>query len=132
MHSAALVPLESQLITRLLIKVNEHNLRTYCKDSIKRICNEYKVRADAPVVCQVQEGMQELSYTHSLALFFLLLNIDTALKQAILDSESLQQQRKCVNFFINLRRHVIPEFLSTEECDVRVFVAQCEDAWNVA
>ncbi len=130
--SAALVPLQSQLISRLLMQVNQQHLRTYCKDSIKRICNEYTVRADVPVVCQVQECTHELSHTHSLALFFLLLNIDTTLKKAILDSESLQQQLKHVNFFMNLRRHVIPDFLSTEECDVRMFVAHCEDAWNVA
>jgi hypothetical protein len=122
----------SPLLSLLLLKVNEQQLRRYCNDSIARICNEYSVSADVAVVCQLREAVHHLSFTHSLALFFLLLNIDTGLKKTILDSESALTQQKSVNFFMNLRRHVIPEFLSAEACDVRLFVERCQDAWGVA
>ena len=52
-----------------------------CQDSLTRICQEYEVSEDFPVVCQVRESFAELSFTNTLALFFLQLNIDTGLKQ---------------------------------------------------
>jgi hypothetical protein len=42
-----------------------------------------------PVVCHVRECVAALSFTKALALFFLLLNIDTGLKQALMQSEQL-------------------------------------------
>ena len=130
--SNKIMSVHTNLICRILMPINEHDVRTYCMDSVKRIGNEYFGRAEVPIVRQVQDSVPEMSYTHALALFFLLLNIDTVLKKTIIDNESAQQQQKCVNFFKNLRRHVIPEFMSMEECGVRSFVAKCEHAWSVA
>lgn len=123
---------QQQLVSRLLLPGNEQYLRQYCMESIARICNEYEVSPDMAVICQVRECVQQLSFTNTLALFFLLINIDTSLKRAVIDSESRAQTGKCVNFFMNLRRHVIPEFLSSESCDAVRFVARCKDAWEVA
>ena len=123
---------QQQLVSRLLLPVNDPYLRKYCMDSIARICSEYQVSPDVAVMCQVRECVQQLSFTNAVALFFLLLNIDTVLKRAVIDSESKPQAGKCVNFFMNLRRHVIPEFLSSESCDAVRFVSRCKDAWEVA
>jgi hypothetical protein len=122
---------QQQLIPRLLLPVNHEHLRRYCADCLERICHEYGVSPEVPVVCHVRECVAALSFTKALALFFLLLNIDTGLKQALMQSEQAQE-RKCANFFMNLRRHVIPEFMSTEACDAIRFAARCEDAWQVA
>jgi hypothetical protein len=123
---------QQQLISRLLLPVNEQQLRRYCTESLTRICHEYEVSQDMAVVCQLRESVSDMSLTSTLALFFLLLNIDSGLKRAVMDSEPAGQQGKCVNFYMNLRRHVIPEFLSSEACDVIRFVTRCEDAWGVA
>jgi hypothetical protein len=103
-----------------------------CQDSLARIFQEYEVSEDFPVVCQVRESVAELSFTNTLALFFLLLNIDTGLKHAVMKSETPMHQGKCANFFVNLRRHVIPKFMSKEACDTIRFAARCEDTWIVA
>jgi hypothetical protein len=50
------------------------------------------VSADFPVVCQVRESVAELSFTNILALSFLLLNIDTGPKHAVMQSETPMQQ----------------------------------------
>ncbi len=125
------VTCQPQLISRLLLPVNHEHLQRYCTDSLARIGHEYDVSPDLPVVCHLRECVPLLSFTNTLALFFLLLNIDTGLKQALFDIEPAQQS-KCANFFMNLRRHVIPEFISSEACDAIRFAARCEDAWQVA
>jgi hypothetical protein len=130
--ASTVVACQSQLIPRLLLPVNHAHLRTYCKDSLARVCSEYSISQDMPVVCQLRASIPDMSFTNSLALFFLLLNIDTGLKQGLMHSEARVHQGKCANFFMNLRRHVIPEFLSIEACDAVKFTAQCEDAWRVA
>ena len=122
---------QPQLIPWLLLPVNHEHLHRYCTDSLARICVEYGVSPELPVVCHVRECVPRLSFTNALALFFVLLNIDTGLKQALFEIEPAQQS-KCANFFMNLRRHVIPEFISFEAWDTIRFVAQCEDAWQVA
>jgi|LauGreDrversion4_2_1035121.scaffolds.fasta_scaffold00055_13 hypothetical protein len=125
------VACQPQLIPRLLLPVNHEHLRRYCTDSLARICQDYGVSPELSVVCHVRECTPLLSFTNALALFFVLLNIDTGLKQALLQIDPAQE-RKCVNFFMNLRRHVVPEFISSEACDASRFAARCEDAWQVA
>jgi hypothetical protein len=125
------VACQPQLIPRLLLPVNHEHLQRYCTDSLARVCHEYGVSPDLPVVCHLRQCVSRLSFTNALALFFVLLNIDTGLKEALLSIEPAQQS-KYVNFFMNLRRHVIPEFISCEACDAIRFAARCEDAWQVA
>jgi len=130
-RACAPVLCQQQLIPRLLLPVNDAHLRRYCHDSLTRICHEYSVTQDSPVMRGVRESVSVLSFTKALALFFLLLNIDTGLKQALMESE-LKQQDKCVNFFMNLRKHIVPEFMSNETSDATHFTQRCEDAWTVA
>ena len=125
------VACQPQLIPQLLLPVNHEHLQRYCTDSLARVCHEYDVSPALPVVCHLRECVPRLSFTNALAFFFVLLNIDTGLKEALLSIEPAQQS-KYVNFFMNLRRHVIPEFISSEACDAIRFAAQCEDAWQVA
>ena len=123
---------QSQLIERLMLPVNVEPLREHCEQSLSRVCAEYNVATNLAVICELRQSIVQMSFTNCLALLFLLLNIDTAFKQALMQSEVKSQQGKCVNFFMNLRTHMIPEFLSAEKCDTVTFVTQCEDAWSVA
>ena len=122
---------QQQLITRLLLPVNHEHLKRYCQQSLTRISAEYGLQADAQVLRHLREHIPALSLTNARALFFILLNIDTNLKQTLMDSER-SQQGKCANFFMNLRRHVIPEFMSNEHSSAIAFTERCADAWSVA
>ncbi len=130
-RECAPVACQQNLIPRLLLPVNDAHLRRYCADCLTRICHEYSVPQDAPVVCHVRECVPALSFSKALALFFLLLNIDTGLKKALMESEQ-KQQGKCANFFMNLRKHVIPDFMSNDTSDATRFTERCQDAWTVA
>lgn len=114
--------------------VNHAHVRKYCVQSLARICHEYDVPAEHCTVCNIREGVQadSFSYTKTLALFFLLLNVDSEMKAAVIDSETPTQQGKCVNFFMNLRRHAVPHFMSQEGADVIAFATMCRDMWSVA
>ena len=72
---------QPQLIPWLLLPVNHEHLQRYCTDSLARICHEYCVSPDLPVVCHLRQCVSRLSFTNALALFFVLLNIDTAFSQ---------------------------------------------------
>jgi hypothetical protein len=122
------------LIPRILMPVNHVHVKNYCLLSLARICQEYNVPPEHSTVSNIREGIQAdgFSYIKSLALFFLLLNVDSEMKRAIIDSETPLQQGKCVNFFMNLRRHAVPHFMSHEGTDVIGFTTRCQDMWSVA
>ena len=114
--------------------VNHAHVKNYCLQSLARICQEYNVPPEHSTVRNIREGVQTdgFSYIKSLALFFLLLNVDSEMKRAIIDSETPMQQGKCTNFFMNLRRHAVPHFMSHEGTDVIAFTSRCQDMWSVA
>lgn len=133
---AAQVPNEHtpQLIPRILLPVNHTHVKQYCLQSLARVCQEYNVPTEHSTVCNIREGVEadSFSYIKSMALFFLLLNVDSEMKRMIIDSETPLLQGKCVNFFMNLRRHAVPHFMSHEGADVIAFAGKCKDMWSVA
>ena len=122
---------QQQLITRLLLPVNHEHLKRYCHQRLAYISAEYSLPADTLVLEHLRDHIAALSLTNARALFFILLNIDTDLKQTLMNIEQ-SQQGKCANFFMNLRRHVIPEFMSNEQSSAIAFTESCADAWSVA
>jgi hypothetical protein len=47
-------------------------------------------------------------------------------------SETEAQRRKLGNFCMNLRKHLVPDFMAADEYGSSVFVTRCRDAWSVA
>ncbi len=74
---------QQQLITRLLLPVKHEHLKRYCQPSLTRISAEYGLLADTQVLRHLREHIPALSLTNDRALFFILLNIDTNLKQTL-------------------------------------------------
>lgn len=120
------------LIPRLLMPVNHEHLKKICSTSICSVCAEYQLSAQQQTVQTLQRSVGKQCFTNSLALFFLLLNVDMRLKTAILDGETPAQQAKIANFLMNLRKHLIPEYLSEQRSDTCTFATKCQDAWSVA
>ena len=111
---------QPQLIERLMLPVNVEPLREHCEQSLSRVCAEYNVATSLAVICELRQSIVQMSFTNCLALFFLLLNIDTDLKHGLMQSEVRSQQGRCANFFQNLRIYMIAEFLSTDASDTDV------------
>ncbi len=106
----------------------------FCSRSLVNVCRDYALaEQNATVLCMSSIiNSEQMSYTDALALFFLLLNIDTHLKESMMLSETEAQRRKICNFCMNLRKHLVPDFMATDVYDSSVFVTRCRDAWSVA
>jgi hypothetical protein len=122
------------LIPRILMPLNHTHVKQYCLESLERICLEYHVSMQHNTVCNIRNMVhhESCSYMKAIALFFLLLNVDSQMKKCIIESESQAQQNKCSNFFMNLRRHIVPQFMSSEATEMLVFTTQCRDMWTAA
>ncbi len=122
------------LIPRILHSVNEKHTFSFCAMSIVNICHEYKISEHDTTITYIREliNTSTMPFTDSLALFFLLLNIDTKLKQNMIESESEMEASKLCNFFMNLRKYIIPEFMANAQLTSSIFVSKCQDAWSVA
>jgi len=122
------------LIPRILMSVNNKHTFPFCASSIQSICREYTIPEYDTTITYIREliNTKDMSYTDSLALFFLLLNIDTQLKQSMIVSESEGQRSKLCNFFTNLRKHIVPDFMAHMKSTSTIFVCKCADAWSVA
>ena len=122
------------LISRILMSVNAKHTLAFCASSIKSICREYAISEHDSTIQYIVDliNTNTLSHTDSLAVFFLLLNVDTVLKEHMLLSESEAQKGKLCNFFMNLRKHIIPAYMASEQFTSSTFVSKCADAWSVA
>jgi len=121
------------LIPRLLMPINKGYLQKFCAQSLESICKEYGVPAEHPTVLAIRECFaREMPFTEALSVFFVLLNIDTTVKERMMLSETEAQQQKLANFFMNLRKNLVSTYMSTDDCTPCKFVTNCTDAWSVA
>ena len=121
------------LIPRLFMPVNQKYLQDFCEQSMQNICVLYGIAPENSTVRAVIQCLSEqVSFTDILCIFFVLLNIDMTTKERMMTSETEAQQQKLANFFMNLRRHLVSNFMSKSECTACMFVTSCQDAWSVA
>ena len=122
------------LITRIFMSINKEHIRTYCKESLARVCKQYCIPLQNSTIEHIHSLLceQRISHTDLLALFFILFNVDTELKNSMMQSDTEQQRRKIGNFSMNMRKHIIPDFLSVDKSTAHTFVTQCSDAWSAA
>ena len=66
------------LIPRMLMSINQRHIQIFCSRSLVNVCRDYDVSEQHPTVQCMSSIIlcEQMSYTDSLALFFLLLNID--------------------------------------------------------
>jgi hypothetical protein len=123
-----------QLIPRIVLVENEGALRKCCAQTLERICSEYDINPLIPVFHALREFTKDTTESQSslVALFFLSLDIDVQLKQAMLEAESAAMQRKLTGFFIKLRNDLIPAFLCEEPANIEHFVRECQEAYVLA
>lgn len=118
------------LIPRIFMSINHKHLEQFCAQSLSSICKQYAIPEYNSTVQCLRYLIQDK--IELLALFFLLLDIDTELKNSMMESDTEQQRRKIGNFSMNLRKHIIPQFLTDDASTPAIFVTRCSDAWSVA
>jgi len=122
------------LIPRILMTVNYKHIPAFTSRSLDSICKEYAIPENHATILCIKSliNNKNMSHIDSLALFFLLLNIDTQLKESMMLSDTEMQRRKLSNFYMNLHKHIVPEFMAVDVCNTCTLVTQCSDAWSVA
>jgi hypothetical protein len=122
------------LIPRILMSVNYKHIPSFSARSLDNICKQYSIAKDHGTILCIKSliNSEYLSHIDSLALFFLLLNIDTKLKESMVLSETEMQRQKLCNFYMNLHKHLVPEFMAVDTCNACMFATRCSNAWSVA
>lgn len=118
------------LIPRIFMSINHKHLQQFCSESLGSICKQYAIPEHNSTVQCLRGLIQD--EIELLALFFLLFDIDTELKHTMMESDTEPQRRKIGNFSMNLRKHIIPQFLTDDSSTPANFVTRCSDAWSVA
>ena len=69
------------------------------------------------------------SHTSTLTLFFLVLNVDSTLKQIIWDMETEQNHPKLERFLIDLKNTLITDFCMNEAMSLHMFLNNCWECY---
>ena len=123
-----------QLIPRMQFSVNMPHLQEHCVQSIRNICGLYDIPTNNSVIEKLRSIIFEPKTSHNmlLALFYLLFNLDTTLKNNIVQAEPLPTQKKVTHFAMHIRDIVIPDYMNTESQRIMTLIDNCADAWSNA
>ena len=123
---------EINLIERIMHPVNKGHLRAYTNKMLHQICVQYRISPQNSIVQSLLHATasETIPHTALIALFFLLLNIDLALKDAMMQKEQEQTKAKLCKFCFTLRNHLITNFLVEETQQIQEFVSKCQEAWR--
>ena len=123
---------EMNLIERIVHPINKGYLQTYTNKMLHQICIQYSISPQNSIVQSLLHATaaESISHTAHVALFFLLLNIDLALKDALMQKEQEQTKAKLCKFSLTLRNHLITNFLVEETQPIQEFVSLCQEAWR--
>lgn len=123
---------EINLIERITHPVNKVHLCAYTNKMLHQICVQYKISPQNSIVQSLLHATtaETISHTAHVALFFLLLNIDLALKDAMIHKEQAHTKAKLCKFCLTLRNHLITNFMVEETQPLQEFVSKCQEAWR--
>ena len=106
-------------------------LRTLVVDSTRAIAAALYDGAPTPQLAAIAERARVAPHTDTLALFFLLLNVDAALKQRVLDMDRASMP-KLARFLQDLKAELVVAFYADEAQSAAAFVDRCFEAYVVA
>ena len=129
---AAVAP---QHMPNVLIHIHEPDhigmLRALVADSVRAIVASLFDGNLTPQLERVAHIGRVAPHTDTLALFFLLLNVDAALKQRVLDMDRASMP-KLARFLQDLKAELVVAFYADEAQSPAAFVDRCFEAYVVA
>ena len=100
---------------------------TLLERSLKGITKDFYDDSTTVEVEAVRKLAQSAKHTILLTLFFLLLNVDTTLKEFLLTSEDDIRKSKIVRFYLDLKQHVVVRFVESDGMTATEFVDLCHE-----
>ena len=92
---------------------------------LNSIQQEHFHNQPSPQLQDIIQFSKLASHTSTLTLFFLVLNVDSTLKQIIWDMETEQNHPKLERFLIDLKNTLITDFCMNEAMSLHMFLNSC-------
>lgn len=84
------------------------------------------------ITTHIAEKIYQTSLYDRLMVFFVLLNVDVGLKDAVMNLDGGFNTAKLTRFMIDLKRSLIPQFYVNERVSATAFVESCIDTYIVS
>ena len=125
-------PKIQNIILRLFCVINRNLVTQLITDSIDNLTEIYFEGRHTSETNSIRTQLPGFSHSQLLSVFFLLLNIDQALKETVMAMDVTQNHRKITRFYMDLKLDAVVKFFSTEAMSVSDFVDYCEELYIIA
>lgn len=126
---AAILP---HIFERVFDTQSSELVQTLLERSLSGIACDFYDNTPCVELETVRHVARTAQHTNKLALFFLLLNVDTTLKEYLLTSEDPVRRSKIVRFYLDLKQHVVLRFVGSDLMTPTNFVNLCQEFYRLA
>lgn len=119
------------VISKIESPLNSDYVRALIDRAVDSLRAEFFGGALTPELAQLRARARRATHAELLALFFLLLNVDQGLKQAVYDLDVPQNHAKITRFVRDLRRQLVTTFFCSAQT-VAEFVQECSETYCIA
>ena len=119
------------LISKIESPLNSEYVRALVDGAIESLRAEFFGGALTPELEQLRARVRSATHAELLAVFFLLLNVDQGLKQAVYDIDVQQNHAKITRFILDLRRQLVTTFFCSAQT-VAEFVQECSETYCIS
>jgi hypothetical protein len=107
-------------------------LKSLTRNGINSLREDYFGGRSTLELDQLEKLVTTAPHNILLGLFFLVLNVDSNLKEAVLNFESPQNHRKIERFLMDLKTPIVSNFCIDDTISIQKFIDQCWEAYIVA
>ena len=119
------------LISKIESPLNSEYVHALISGALDSLQREFFGGAPTPELAQLRERVRRAPHADLLAVFFLLLNVDQGLKQAVYDLDVPDNHAKITRFILDLRRQLVTTFFCSAQT-VAEFVQECSETYCIA
>lgn len=119
------------LISKLESPLNSDYIKILIHKSSQSLQREFFDDSLTPELAQLHSRIERATHCELLAVFFLLLNVDQGLKQAVYDLDVPDNHAKITRFIMDLRQQLVTTFFCSSQT-VTEFVQECSDTYCIS
>ena len=122
----------SNVIINFIHKRCNEEFQSWTKQSMRQLSFEYFDDKTPPEIQSLLDNFDTMNHMYQLTVFFLLLNIETELKDKIMQKEETENHEKLTRFFLDLEASVVTKFICNEKMSIWEFINLCEETYVLA
>jgi len=119
------------LISKLESPLNSDYIKILIHKSSQSLQREFFDDSLTPELAQLHSRIERATHCELLAVFFLLLNVDQGLKQAVYELDVPDNHAKITRFIMDLRQQLVTTFFCSSQT-VTEFVQECSDTYCIS